>query len=343
MRVTTNTMVRNYSSSLSSTLKTLNTSRTRLETRRKFMYASEDPAAASRASSLTKKYLDIEDNLTTVENAMSRQDSADSTIQQIITMVKNASADEGLKGVNGATSEEAKKTHAVALRQMQQSMLQLANSQYGGTYLFAGTDGGNPPLALDGNGKVTFRGVYVSSTDPEDIKILEEMANEKLYLDVGMGLQFLNGKTQASSYKDINGATAYDMSFSGLPLLGFGPPNGNPPISQNAIELVGQLADALESPDFDQQQFMKLYDQLKDCHSTMTDYDANVGVKKVFLETTKERLETDKLNIYAQLDSVANINPADAIMDYSYSQYAYNMVLKVGNSLLSNSFIDFMK
>ena len=57
----------------------------------------------------------------------------------------------------------------------------------------------------------------------------------------------------------------------------------------------------------------------------------------------KDRLETDKLNLATQLDNVVNIDMADAITQYSWAQYAYNAALKVGTSILSPSFIDFMK
>lgn len=348
MRVTTNSMVRSYNNSLSSTLNSLNVSRSRLETRRKFTKAYEDPAAASKAASLTKKYLDIEDNISTVENAMGRQDSADSAIQQIVSMVSKAAKDEGLKAVTDSTSTDAKKTYATSLRQMQESLLQMANSKYSDSYLFAGADGDNAPFALDDSGEVTFRGIPVSSTNQADIDSLKKMADEKIYIDVGLGLQYNTNigtpgnPDNAQSYNDINGATAFDIAFSGLSLFGFGT-SGNPPLSNNAIELVGQMADELEASSFDKDKFNQLTDQLMKCHSSMADYNSKVGVKKQFLETTHERLKTDKLNIYTQLDSVANIEPTQAIMDYSYSQYAYNMVLKVGSSLLTNSFIDFMK
>ena len=342
MRITTNSMVRNYNASLSSTLNSLNTSRSRLESRRKFTNAYEDPVAAARASSLTKKYLDIESNLSTVEDTIGRQDSADAVIQQIATMISKAAKDEGLKAVNGSTSTEAKKTYATSLRQMQESLLQLANSKYADNYLFGGTEVTNPPFDLNANGKVTFRGIEVSSTIPADIDKLKEMAGEKLYIDVGLGLQYNQGVTVAKSYKDINGSTAFDMAFSGLSLLGYGT-TGNPPIPQNAIELVGQMADLLEAPSFDTDKFNQLSSQLMKTQSNTTDYNAQVGVKRNFLTATQERLKTDRLNIYTQLDSVANIEPTEAIMDYSYSQYAYNMVLKIGSSLLTNSFIDFMK
>lgn len=43
------------------------------------------------------------------------------------------------------------------------------------------------------------------------------------------------------------------------------------------------------------------------------------------------------------MENVEGIDMAKAITDYMWNQYAYNAALKVGTSILSPSFIDFMK
>jgi flagellar hook-associated protein 3 FlgL len=43
------------------------------------------------------------------------------------------------------------------------------------------------------------------------------------------------------------------------------------------------------------------------------------------------------------MENVEGIDLAKALTDYSWNQYAYNAALKVGTSILSASFIDFMK
>ena len=59
--------------------------------------------------------------------------------------------------------------------------------------------------------------------------------------------------------------------------------------------------------------------------------------------TTNAILRNYRSNLGTQLDNVVNIDMADAITQYSWAQYAYNAALKVGTSILSPSFIDFMK
>ena len=49
----------------------------------------------------------------------------------------------------------------------------------------------------------------------------------------------------------------------------------------------------------------------------------------------------DSLN--TQIKNVESIELTDAITNYSWAQYAYDAALRVGNSILSPSFIDFMQ
>ena len=68
-----------------------------------------------------------------------------------------------------------------------------------------------------------------------------------------------------------------------------------------------------------------------------------LGTRTEFLTTTKDRLETSEINLATQIDNVVNVDMAEAIMNFSWAQYAYNASLKVGNNILTPSFIDFMK
>ena len=41
--------------------------------------------------------------------------------------------------------------------------------------------------------------------------------------------------------------------------------------------------------------------------------------------------------------AVESVDMAEALTEFSWAEYAYNAALKVGNSILSQSFIDFMR
>ena len=54
MRITTNAILRNYNKNLSTSMKNLDTMRSRVMTRRKYMSTAEDPSSALRATSLER-------------------------------------------------------------------------------------------------------------------------------------------------------------------------------------------------------------------------------------------------------------------------------------------------
>lgn len=344
MRITTNAILRNYRSNLGTSMANLDSARNKVMTGRQFVSSAENPGSALRAATLERKYVKNLDYLSTVQNTQSYLDSQENAAMQISDLALTLSKQYGLEALNGANaSSETRKTFADAWRGAQESMLLSLNASYEGKYVFGGADGGDPPFSLttDANGKqiLTYRGVNVNP-DPNDpdyqktMDTLKELSKENVYLDLGFGLSMdANGTIDPSS--------AFDTSLPGINVVGFGQTeNGT---TKNMILLAGEIADSLEKEPFDQAEFENLLNTFDAGRNTVLEQVTTLGTKSQFLTSTKDRLETDKLNLSTQLDSVVNIDMADAITQYSWAQYAYNAALKVGTNILSPSFIDFMK
>ena len=164
---------------------------------------------------------------------------------------------------------------------------------------------------------------------------LKQLSEESVYLDLGFGLT-VNDKTG-----EIDPSSAFNTSLPGINVAGYGKTADG--TTKNMVLLAGQIADTLEKEPFDQAEFKKLLNAFDDGRNNVLEQVTTLGTKSQFLTATKDRLETDKLNLATQLDNVVNIDMADAITQYSWAQYAYNAALKVGTSILSPSFIDFME
>ena len=334
MRVTTNAILRNYKSNLSASMTNLDTARTRVMTGRKFSSAAEDPASALRAALLERKYVRNNDYISTVEDVLSRQDAQEDAAYQISVEAMEMSKKYGFEALN-ATNQDAqtRQAYAAAWRGAQQNMLKSLNATYGDQYLFAGADANNQPFELitgkDGKQILTYRGIDVSSGDQT---ILEQMAQESVYVDIGFGLDDGGGS--------VSDSNAFDTALSGLKPSGYGvDEQGNP---KNMILLAGQIADALEEEPFDAEKYKTLLGGFDSGREALSTQITDLGTKTQFLETTKDRLEDNKINLTTELDQLVNVDYADAISDFSWAQYAYNAALKVGTNILSPSFIDFM-
>jgi flagellar hook-associated protein 3 FlgL len=336
MRITTNAIIRNYKSNLSTTINTLNTSRTKVMTQRSFNSAAEDPGAAARASQLHRKYYKNQDNLSMLDDVQSRQDGQEDSLRQISDIVTTISKEYNVQAMSGTNqTTDVRQGYASAIRQFQQSMVLSLNSTYEDTFLFAGSDGKNAPFNLSEDGTLTYRGVNVdANTGTGDFTQLYNYSKESLYVDLGMGLSLDDANTVVPS-------SAFNMSLPGINAVGYGKDSDG--MSNNAIVLAGQLADLLEADTFDSNAYQKLMGKFEDVSTGLLNQITELGVKSEFLTSTKDRLENTDIYLQEQMETVEGIDMAEAISDYMWNQYAYNAALKVGTSILSPSFIDFMK
>lgn len=376
MRITTNAILRNYKSNLGTSLSNLDIARTRVMTQRKFNSTAEDPSSALRAAVLQRKYARNEDYRSLVQDVQSFQDSQEDAAMQINNLAKTLSKQYGLEALNGTNgSRETRETYAAAWRGAQESMVLSLNASYEGKYVFAGSDGLEAPFKLtkDANGKqiLLYRNVDVTTGDlyksdgtldaavdqadkdaavatpPVDKKAqrLKELSEDTLFVDLGFGLSMdldFNDISDKTKTGNIDKSSVFNTSLPGINVVGFGvnEETGNP---NNMIILMGQIADKLSAADFDYEGYRELLGEFDEGRDKVLEQVTTLGTQTEFLTTTKDRLDTAMINLTTQIDNVVNIDMAEAIMNFSWAQYAYNAALKVGNNILTPSFIDFMR
>lgn len=330
MRVTTSSILRRYSTSLNRTLSNYNKSNEQVTSGRKYSKGSESPSEAARAYQYRKDYLRNQDYISNVENTTSKFDVIEDSMMQI----SKAAEDVYVNNVSaaGTKSLEDRKVIATQLRELQKTIVMNANTTYGDDYIFGGTSTKGTPFELSDDGVLTYRGIDVNSTDPADQATLSELANEKIYVDLGFGLSY-----------DSNGiidSSAYNTAFPGISFLGYGTDSDGD--SKNLVTLIGNIADALESETLDTETFDNLCNKFNDTRKNLLANITKLGSNSKFLEYTKTRLESAQDTLNEKILDTEYVDLADAMLDYTWYQYSYNAALKVGSSILSPSFIDFM-
>lgn len=331
-RITTNMIMRNYQNNLTSTLGGLESTRKQVETGRRFSQSYEDPAASAKAAILERRYARNADYISNVTNVQKWQDIQEDAATSLSSVATEIAKNYSIAAVNGATGETGRDAYATALRSMQEAMVVTLNAKYGDTYVLAGTNGTEAPFKLTDDGKLLYKGVDVTDGDPDK---LAEMAAEHSYIDLGFGLSI------DSTTGEIDASSAFEAALPGINLVGYGKDaNGN---SKNMVVLVGQMAEILEKEPFDDAQYRELWDAFTEGSDDLRDHLAEIGTKTKLLQSTQTRLESETLAITEQFDQTVNIDPAEAIMNYSWANYAYNSALKVGTGIITPSLLDFMK
>lgn len=343
MRITTNMIRRNYTNNLMQNIGGLEKARKQMETGRRFQWSYEDPSAAAKGMILERRNARTADYINTVKNGQKWIDSQSDILSDLSKYANQIDESEFTAAMNDPAGTVGRDAFAQNLRELQNSLVKALNTQYGDTFLMAGTDGRNVPFDLKEDGTLLYQG-----KDVNDAAAMDPLKNQKLYVDVGFGLTFYS-ETEGEHAGEIVPSSAFDMAFPGILAVGSGttqvevPGKGTMELSNNIIVLAGQMADALTAEEFDRDLCNALWDQFKAGREDLQDQFARVGTKAQLLENTLSRLETDEQNIKEQYMDAVGIEPALAITNESYAMYSYNAALKIGTSLLGNSLLDFMK
>lgn len=361
MRVTTKALIRNYTANLGAAMSNLDSARTKVMSNRKFSKGYEDPTGAVREASIYQKYQKNQDYQNMIDDVQYFQNAQEDAINQLNTQAKYLSKQYGLEALNGTNMNyETRLTYATAFRQAQESMTMSLNASYSDKFVFGGADGGTPPFELrketvDGVTTTTllYRGVDVDSyadpsdpnydpTDPASVAAekLARMSAEEVFVDLGFGLTL---GQDAAGRTTVSNSSAFNTSLPGINVVGYGKDENG--ISQNMIVLAGQIADVLGREDFgdeDYAEYKQLLEAFDNGRNRLVDNLTTIGTKSNFLETTKTRLEDQEIALTQEMSNVVDVDMAEAITEFSWAQYAYSAALKIGTSILTPSFIDFM-
>ena len=88
---------------------------------------------------------------------------------------------------------------------------------------------------------------------------------------------------------------------------------------------------------------MRLMDKFSDSATELKKSHVALSTQSSFLHDNQELLENTVYNLNEQILDIEQCDLADAITSFSWAQYCYNAALKMGNSLLSESLMDYMK
>ncbi len=338
VRSTTNGVLRSYRFNLQRTTGTLNHARDTVLTGRQFNTYAEDPAVAARSFKLRTSFEQNNAQIGVSKSVVRKYEIAWSSISSVVDQANTAK-----KAIlTGANPPSAAGRNALGqeLCAMAETMVQTLNAKYGDNYVFAGADGKHAPFEITKDGKLTYRGVEVNTKDTDALKSLQYMAkDEHKFVDIGLGLEENN--------QNLNESSVFDTAIQGINFLGYGQDkDGNP---NNLVSIIHELGTLLQSCDkngnFTPDQAAK-YDQLsakfeEATHNLAQKY-TELDTQASFLKDNQKQLETRGYTLVEQISELEDVDPADAITSYSWAQYCYNAALKVGNSILSQSLMDYM-
>jgi len=149
MRITDATLANRVITSINESKARLGKLQTILSTGKRINKPSDDPLRISSALNLKGKLKDIDQYLRNVQTASTWIDLTTQTLSGVTDVLNNAKTI-ALRESNITSTPDSKRTSAQEVRNLKSQLLNLANTSYGGRYLFAGTKTLTQPLTEDG-------------------------------------------------------------------------------------------------------------------------------------------------------------------------------------------------
>jgi len=150
MRISDAMITKNYLSTINETKKKISKLNEQISTQTKIHNPSDSPQGIAKLLSLNKKINDAETYINNVQEAKTFIEEAINGMESIQSQITEAATI--LTQAKDATKSETLNTFADKIDSILDSVLSSANSEFGGKYVFGGTDFRNNPYGLDGSG-----------------------------------------------------------------------------------------------------------------------------------------------------------------------------------------------
>ena len=193
-----------------------------------------------------------------------------------------------------------------------------------------------------GGGTVTLPAEVKVNTEP---KVVPNSGDT--FADIGLGLKIANDQR-------ADPRTAYQVSFSGLTIMGNAGTVANPgdtvnpiigakgtEVAGNLYDLLGQIQNAL-TPELDKNALDDMFTQLVNLTDQVGMVRTDLGNRMEYLQLTQTRLEDDITNMTALETDLISSDPAEEAMKMKECEYVWLALMQLGSKVLPASLLDFM-
>lgn len=202
-----------------------------------------------------------------------------------------------------------------------------------------------------------FRGVAVDSNDPKDLEKMKYFQEEETKnIDVGLGHKEEDGEAVDSTMFNFALQGVYYLGGNGTGDVEIEIENGGTmtikDVPKNVASIVNEMGQILqrcnkEDGDWasteDKQRFQALFQAYESSESNFRERWTAMDTQAGFLQDNAGLLQEEKDSLREQYMTLEDADPAAAISDFMFARYCYDAALKVGNSVLSQSLMDYMR
>lgn len=185
-----------------------------------------------------------------------------------------------------------------------------------------------------------YRGVRVDTADTTKLDYFSN--SEKKYVDLGLGYDMMDGKVESS--------TVFNQSLQGVDYLGgYGTDKDGDP--KNVVSIMNRMGEILQNcdpnngswaNDAEKEEFYRLCDKFEAASARVKEKFTELSTQATFLDNNQEQLTTTAKSLNEQIEALDYANNAESISEFIWAKYCYDTSLKVGNSVLGQSLMDYL-
>lgn len=165
LRITPQIIVANATASAQQETSQLATLQQQISTGLRILQPSDDPLAAMQVSSEQTYNNQLDAYHQNVADAQAKLNTSVSTLSQVSNLLAQAK-DVALQGSNSTNSTTSLQAMGAQVGSILNEVIQLANTQQAGQYLYGGTASQAKPFAVNAQGQVVYNGSAESMSEP---------------------------------------------------------------------------------------------------------------------------------------------------------------------------------
>lgn len=308
MRITNQMMANRILQNLNANLALMNSSSEQLSTGKRIQRPSDDPIGASRSLQLRTSVHETEQFIRNVSTATSWMEGADAAMSDATVTLQRA-RELAVQGANGTLADESLGAIADEVDQLISHLVQTANADHGGRYVFGGFQTTNPP--------------FTETTGPVPAGWIQPVGGQMV-----TGVTY-NGDSGKISYEIASGVTT-TVNVPGDSLFG------------DAFQALINLRDNLRSRNQSQISNVSLA-EIDQATDNLLGWQADLGARTNQLESTNNRLQDLKTNFQQLLSENEDADIAEVIMKLKMQENVYQAALNTGARVIQPTLMDFLK
>ncbi|MEI3255219.1 MAG: flagellar hook-associated protein FlgL [Candidatus Gastranaerophilaceae bacterium] len=309
MRVTS-TSIQNMVGNISSQQSQLYELYNKINSGQKYTNISDNPIDAADIVRLNKQLSEIGAYSRNVQNATTQINAQDEAFSTIVDKLQRIN-DLAIQAANSASGEDGFKACKAEIEELKKTIVNLANTQYDGKYIFAGTNVTTKPFELADDGTITYHGTPANNT-----------AGYERYLEISDGVKV-------------------ELNSSGDSIFGTYDPN-DPNKSSGLFKVLGDLEAALNTDPMDNDAVREQLDPLQNSIKHISEIQSVHSSTVTKLTMTTEMLDSTEINLKSKLAAISEVDLPSAITELVQQNYSLQASMQAYTIISNQSLLDYI-